>query len=316
MSTRWLRCTIVPLAAVILAPPALRGNEPSSPLWGRIPHLSAALASQADCYLEHRDEFVSVETARSTRYRNERPRRATSFGRPLPGLPYGDETTPEFRLRTEHQESRARKRVSRKLSVFPSPHDWAALFSAKNQPFFMFRELGTRLEGFDFVREIRFRGALPFTDGRDIREWEGVALVEASLLRVVEIRARPLNQEDRLRFLYDRWSRSFKITFGIFAGPFFIPGPTLRFARRPLAYRCFVRFDDRKEQIWLPTLMSCEIRQAVSPERTVLRTLSTRHYMNTKRDIPLQSRSVWAPTWEATDSLSTETLPSLASRTE
>ena len=39
--------------------------------------------------------------------------------------------------------------------------------------------LGDGFEGFDWVRRIQFRGALPFTDGRDIRQWEGTVLVDA-----------------------------------------------------------------------------------------------------------------------------------------
>lgn len=279
MSSRWLRITFFTLAAAVLPHVVSHADETSEPSWPLAPWMSEELAAQADAYLAHRTGFASLEDIRSTRYREDAHKRALPYGPPLPGLPYGDESSPEFRLRTE-RTGRRQKRANGKLKRFPSPHDWATLFSTENQPFFMFREAGTRFEGFDLVREIRFRGAFPFSEGRDVREWEGVALVDAALFRVIEIRARPGNQEARLRWLFERWSRSFKITIGIFAGPFFIPGPSIRFARRPLAYRCFVRFDDRKENVWLPTLMSYEIRRAVSRERTVLRLLSTRRYVH------------------------------------
>jgi hypothetical protein len=283
MTSRRFRVWVVTLVAVVLPFPVPRTNEPSAPSWRRIPQLSDELAAQAQSYVTHRAGFTAAETVRSARYRSEERNRTDSVARYPRGLPLGDETAPEFRLRIAHGKSRPRKREPGKLRAFPSAHDWATLFSDENQPFFMFRELGTRLEGFDLVREIRFRGALPFTNGHDIREWEGGALVEANLLRVVEVRARPRNQEERMRFLHDRWSRSFKFRIGVFAGPFFIPGPTLRLARRPLAYRCFVRFDDRRDEVWLPTLVSYEVRRPVPRERTVLRTLSTRHFVHTRK---------------------------------
>jgi hypothetical protein len=283
MSSHWLRSTVLTLAAVALPHAVSHADEASEPSWRLAPWLSRELAAQAEAYRAHRTGFTSLEEIRSTRYRDDERKRALPYGPPLPGLPYDDESSPEFRLRTERTGSR-QKRAPGKLKRFPSAHDWAMLFSAENQPFFMCREIGIRLEGFDLIREIRFRGALPFTDGRDIREWEGVALVDAARFRVIEIRARPGNQAARLRWLFERWSRSFKITIGISAGPFFIPGLSIRFARRPLAYRCFVRFDDRKKNVWLPTLMSQEIRLAVSRERTVLRLLSTRRYVHTPVD--------------------------------
>ncbi len=167
---------------------------------------------------------------------------------------------------------RARKRP------FPSADDWTQLFSVANRPLIIFRDLGIRLDGFDLVREIEFRGWLPFRDGRDIREWEGTALVEAVDLRLVAIRARPRNQEARLPALYDRWARSWKISLGIFAGPLFLPIKTFRTARRPLAFHCVVRFDHLEGDIRLPTLLRYETHRAVSRFRTELRVVSTRLY--------------------------------------
>jgi hypothetical protein len=279
MSVHWLHIAVATLTVAVVPFTVAGGNEAVEPSWGLSPRVSDELAAEADSYLGHRADFISVARVDSTRYWVEEQDRADGYELFLPGLPYGDESHPEFQFRTDHSRRRS-KSVPRRLRAFPSPHDWAMLFGASNQPFFMFREVGTRLEAFDLVREIRFRGALPFTNGRDIREWEGVALVDAVLGRIVEIRARPNNQAARLRWLFARWSRSCRITLGISVGPIFIPGLTIRFARRPLAYRCFVRFDDRKDEIWLPTLMSYEIREAVSKERTVLRRLSTRHYMH------------------------------------
>jgi hypothetical protein len=248
-----------------------------APAWGLSERLSATLARQADAYLDRARRLACVETVRRVRYMAARPivkERRYEF---VPGRSFGDSVIPEFRFEISPR-GKVRKRAWRRSKTFPSAHDWARLFSASNQPYFMYRDLGIRIEGFDLVREIQFRGWLPFTDGRDIRQWEGTALVEITALRIVEIRARPRNQDARVAKLYDKWSRSFKITLGLFAGPLFVPLKTFRMARRPLAHYCFLRFDCRRDGARLPSLLRYEARRAVSREETARRSISTRRY--------------------------------------
>jgi hypothetical protein len=239
--------------------------------------LATDLAEQADSYPQRLRRLSCVETVRSVRYRPVRPLVKERKYAYLPGGSYGGHSIPEFRLEIK-PKGPLRKRVSRKARRFPSANDWARLFSAEHQPYFMYRDLGIRIEGFDLVRAIQFRGWLPFTDGRDIREWEGTALVEVTRLHLAEVRAQPRNQQARLAVLYDKWNRSFKITLGLFAGPFFVPLKTFRMARPPLAYHGFVRFDYRHRGVRLPTLLRYETRRATSREETVRRSTSTRRY--------------------------------------
>ena len=62
------------------------------------------------------------------------------------------------------------------------------MFSDVKEPYFDFRLVETRFDGFDLVHEIQFRGSLPFTDGKDIRQWEGVVLIDAFKFTPLEIR--------------------------------------------------------------------------------------------------------------------------------
>jgi hypothetical protein len=142
----------------------------------------------------------------------------------------------------------------------------------------MYRDLGVRLEDFDLVREIQFRGWFPLEEGRDIREWEGTALIEVTRLDLVEVRARPLNQEARLAWMFDRWQRALKIKIGLSFGPFFLPFTTFRLARKPLGHEVLLRFDERYDGLRLPTLVQYETLQAVSRREIAPRSTSIRRY--------------------------------------
>ncbi len=265
------------LALVGLLHPASGDSDPPQPGWGLPRPWLLRLAEQADAYLERSYRFTCVETSRRVRYREPRPIVRERRYRYVPGGNHEGNPVPEFRLQIAPR-GRVSKPIQAETVPFPSADDWTQLFSTRNQPFFMYRDLGVRLEGFDLVREIEFRGWLRFTDGRDIRQWEGIALVEASGFRLVGVRARPRNQQARVAYLFDKWSRSLKIRVGLFAGPWFFPIVTFRTARRPLAYHCEVRFDHWRPEIRLPTLLRYETRRAVSRERTERRLVSTRRY--------------------------------------
>ena len=53
---------------------------------------------------------------------------------------------------------------------FPPAYAWVFLFSRFHEPYFVFRLLDTKFDGFDYVHEIQFKGSLSFTDGKDIRQ--------------------------------------------------------------------------------------------------------------------------------------------------
>jgi len=262
-----------------IAGSVLAATETSEPPWGLPQSMLDGLAREAEAYVTRSYRFSCVETERSVRYRPERSVFKERKFEYAPGGFYRGSAIPEFRLQIR-SDGRVGKPVRARTRPFPTADDWTQLFSAVNRPLIIFRDWGIRLDGFDLVREIEFRGWLPFKDGRDVREWEGVALVEAVGLRLVAIRAHPRNQEARLPALYDRWARSWKISLGIFAGPLFLPIKTFRTARRPLAFHCWVRFDHRLAEIRLPTLLRYETHRAVSRTRTEPRVVSTWLYGN------------------------------------
>ncbi len=148
---------------------------------------------------------------------------------------------------------------------FPPAYAWVFLFDRFYQPYFMYRSLGDRFEGFDWVHEIQFRGALPFTDGKDIREWEGTVLVDAVTLTPVEIRAEPTAQKERIRALFDRWSQAFNLI-------------GFRLAPRPFGYRCRIAFGLRRDSLTFPTELRYDTFRATGPKQFVPWMASVRVY--------------------------------------
>jgi len=252
-------------------------SEPDAPSRELPQQLLTDLAVRSARYLEQAPRFHCVESVRNIRYRETGRRVRESEYLFEPGGTHDGNVVPDFRFRVR-PEGRIRTRHSRHTDTFPSTADWVKLFSAENQPWFIYRDLGIRVEGFDLVREIEFRGWFPLVDGRDIREWEGTALVEVTRMNLVEVRARPLNQEARVAKLFDRWSRAFKIKVGISAGPFLMPFVTFRLARKPLAHDLFLRFDHPHDDVRLPTELRYETRRQVSPDDSVAQSTSVRRY--------------------------------------
>jgi hypothetical protein len=148
---------------------------------------------------------------------------------------------------------------------FPPAYAWVFLFSAFHEPYFEYRDLGESLDGFDLVRTIQFRGGLPFTDGRDIRQWEGLVILDAANLTPIEILAQPSDQDVRLRAMYEAWAHSFNLV-GYRSGP------------RPFGYRCQVEFRLRLEGLSYPTYLRYESFRAVGREQRVRWTASMRTY--------------------------------------
>lgn len=153
------------------------------------------------------------------------------------------------------------------VEPFPPAYAWVFLFSEFHEPYFAFRKLATRFDGFDLVHEIQFRGALSFTDGRDIRQWEGVILVDAFKLVPIELRAEPKAQRERLEQLYRAWAQSFNIM-------------GFRTGKTPLGYRAGVqfRYGHPGSELNFPTELRYDTFRATSPSEVVPIRASTRTY--------------------------------------
>jgi hypothetical protein len=159
---------------------------------------------------------------------------------------------------------RLRDRSLRKSSMMTAPPAlaWTQLFALHNQPYMAYRDLGEVPHAFGTARKIQFRGALPYTDGKDIREWEGTVLVDSFSLLPLEIDARPLSFWPRLRHQRDVYAKSFKFVF------FGLP---IRFKKKPLSERVHVRFDMQSNGLTLPVAAQVERVEMVLPDRVIVR---------------------------------------------
>ena len=232
--------------------------------WGLSPELSSRLVGVADKYLEYAVKFTCTETVRKAKFNDgEAKKEATHNYGYL--LERGDgQTIREFRQRMKADGAVTTSEVV-DAEAFPPAYEWVFLFSKANQPYFAYRERGDRFEGYDWVRIFEFKGAVPYTDGRDIRQWDGVALVDATTLTPVEIRAEPGRQAARLKAMFDRWSQSFNVLGA-------------RTAPKPIGFSGRVLFQTRRDQLSFPTQLHYATFRAVTVKSTEPTEASTRDY--------------------------------------
>jgi hypothetical protein len=253
-------------------PDAPEAEEPAVDLpWEIPPELRARLAKQAEVYRDYALRFVCNESARVAHYDESNEASRESQKRYSYMLERNEDGTVLHEYR-ESQKSRAKTATKESTGKavddeekFPPAYAWVFLFSQENQPYFMYRSVGERFEGFDWVHEIQFRGASPFTDGRDIRQWEGTVLVDAVRGSPVEIRAEPSSQKERIRALFDQWSRAFNLVGA-------------RLAPRPFGYRCRVTFGLRRDKLAFPTELRYDTFRAVGARKFIPWMASVRVY--------------------------------------
>lgn len=152
---------------------------------------------------------------------------------------------------------------------FPPAYAWVFLFSEFYEPYFDFRVVDERFEGFDPIIEIHFRGSLPFTDGKDIRQWEGKILVDAIYFTPLQLDAEPMGQAERMDVLFRQWAQSFNL-LGFKTG------------QKPLGYTAALSFGLKKGDLRLPTSLRYDTRRVVAPNETVMVRASSRIYTNYK----------------------------------
>jgi hypothetical protein len=233
--------------------------------WGLPPDLLSRLARRADDYRGFANRITCDETARVASYdqgeasKESLQRYAYFLERDADGT-----NLREARRRLD-AEGQPRGSDIEDEGKFPPAYAWVFLFSSFNQPYFAYRDLGDRFEGFHWVRVLQFRGALPYTDGRDIREWEGLALFDAVTLTPVQILARPSSQRERIQAMFDRWSQAFNV-IGIHLAP------------RPFGYRGRVEFRLLREGLTFPTELRYDTFRAVGRRETVPISAAVRTY--------------------------------------
>ncbi len=232
--------------------------------WGVSPELATRLAGVAEKYLNYAVKFTCTESVRKAQFDDREAKHETSriYGYLLER---GDgQTIREFRQKLKSDGTVTTTEVN-DAEAFPPAYAWVFLFSKANQPYFAYRERGDRFEGYDWVRIFEFKGAIPYTDGRDIRQWDGVVLVDATTMTPVEIRAEPGHQKERLKLLFERWSQSFNVV-GMRTGP------------KAIGFSGRVLFQTRRDQLNFPTQLRYSSFRAVTPKSTEPTEASTREY--------------------------------------
>src|SRR5580765_1973528 len=148
--------------------------EDGSP-WGLAPELASRLQAVAERYADYAVRFTSIETVRKAKFEGSEAKKETSkkYGYLL--VRGGDQRIQEFRQKMKSDGTITANEVN-DAEAFPPAYEWVFLFSKMNQPYFAYRERGDRFEGYDWVRVVEFKGAVPYTDGREIRQWDGVVL--------------------------------------------------------------------------------------------------------------------------------------------
>ncbi len=236
--------------------------------WGLNTELLENLASKAAVYEVYTKRFTCEELATLAEYdnsgqvKNERVRR---YGYLLVQDEI-DHGVSEYRQEFGKDGSLKGGEVKDE-EPFPPAYGWVFLFSRFNEPYFSFRLIEDRFDGFDWVYEIQFRGALQFTDGKDIREWEGTVLVDAVTHTPLEILAEPAGQQQRIEELYRRHQSSFNIM-------------GMRTAPRPLGFRARIQFRHRHRDAGLtfPTDLRYDTFTAVTVSQTMPVKASSRAY--------------------------------------
>lgn len=245
-------------------------DEGSDEPWGIEENLQLRLKGQAERYREYALRFTCTETVRSAKYDGSGEATSEQSRRYAYLLDIASDIAGFREVRQRMREDgTVRNDEVKDEEPFPPAYGWVFLFSDFNQPYFSYRHRGERFEGFDWVYEIEFRGALPFTDGKDIRQWEGVALVDAVTMSPIEIHAEPSRQKERIKAIYDRWRRAFSL-----AG--------IKFAPRPFGYRCNVLFQLRQDRLAFPTELRYDTFRAVSSRRNEPWQASSRSYTDYK----------------------------------
>jgi hypothetical protein len=242
---------------------------PSDAEWGLERKFLEPLYSKAAVYEDYMRRFTCNETARVAEYdgsghvKNEKIR---EYGYLL----VQDEinhSLKEFRREFARDGTTLRGSEIDDKEPFPAAYAWVFLFSRFNEPYFSYRFIDDRFDGFDWIYEVQFRGSLPFKTGKDIREWEGTVLIDAVTHSPLKITAEPAGQRERIEALYREWSSSFNIM-------------GMRTGSKPLGYRATVelRHRDREVELTLPTSMRYETFSAVSLGETVPVRSSARNY--------------------------------------
>ncbi|MEW5806855.1 MAG: hypothetical protein AB1756_05870 [Acidobacteriota bacterium] len=149
----------------------------------------------------------------------------------------GEGSFSPYRVRLESQGGRSP--VTLELR-FPEAYPWVFIFSKNYRNVMRYGYIGKEIYAYKLAHIIAFRGFQPFTDGRDIREWEGRIWVEEKTFNVLKVEAQPIHQDDILELKRQEYNQAFS-----FIG--------IKLKKKPLGYSSTVYFDFEHEGLTFPT---------------------------------------------------------------
>ncbi len=139
---------------------------------------------------------------------------------------------------------------------FPEAYSWVFIFSKNFRNTMKYGYLGMEVYFYKLAHVISFRGFQPFSDGRDIRQWEGKIWVEERTWNILRVEAKPIHQDDILELKRLEYNRAFS-----FMG--------IKLKKKPIGYSCLVYFDFEHEGLSFPTEAQNEMFEPVSEKETV-----------------------------------------------
>lgn len=235
--------------------------------WGLDEKLLEQLHVMSETYIDYAVRFTCDENARMAEYKSdgevkERQKKYAYL------LVKDDQarSVREFRQELDRTGNVKPERVD-DGDPFPPAYAWVFLFSRFNEPYFSYRYLDNRFDGFDWIHEIQFKGGAPFTDGQDIRQWEGTIIIDAVRNIPLEIRAEPAGQQDRIEALYRQYVSSFNVL-------------GMRTKPRPLGYKAMIEYRHRLNDLSFPTALRYDTFEAVSASQVQPLRASSRNYEN------------------------------------
>jgi len=113
----------------------------------------------------------------------------------------------------------------------PPAYAWSYLFSDTYQSSFTYRYLGESVGDYRLTHRIAFRGLRRFDRGTDIREWEGIAIVDAETHEIMRVEAAPRNFAPISQYQLRRYRMSFNLV-------------GIRFRKKPRVHVLNVDFEE------------------------------------------------------------------------
>lgn len=123
---------------------------------------------------------------------------------------------------------------------FPEAYSWIFIFSKNIRNVMKYGYLGKEIYSYKLAHIISFRGFQPFSDGKDIREWEGRIWIEEGTSNILKVEAEPIHQNDVLEMKRQEYNQAFS-----FIG--------IKLKKRPLGYSSIVYFDFEHDGLTFPT---------------------------------------------------------------